>query len=128
MVERCPDKTEADGSIPSTLTHIFINLFLNNMGERGPGKKNYAERNERILSTIRRIVDSVIENGRLEQYMEEVEERVNYLKSKYADYNKRAVFHHLIGSTLTPGRTYIEEDFPGDDSVERFVNYLAGKY
>ena len=26
MVERCPDKTEVDGSIPSTLTRSFINI------------------------------------------------------------------------------------------------------
>ena len=52
MVERCPDKTEVDGPIPSMLTRIIIymNLELNTFREQvGPSFESKEKLNFRIL-------------------------------------------------------------------------------
>lgn len=62
-------------------------------------------------------------------FQDEILQRYNYLKSKYSDYADRTSLHVLIDSGLPASYPQaIEDDFPGEDSVEKFVNYLAEKY
>ncbi len=55
----------------------------------------------------------------------------NYLKGKYPDFNRYELYHALVGSNLfaDPGYSfYTQEDFPGDDSIEKFLNDLITEY
>ena len=60
----------------------------------------------------------------LEKITEFQDKLIKYIKDiriKYPDYEKYVVYHVLVGSTLPDGVTIIEDDFPGDDSVEKFL-------
>ena len=49
-----------------------------------------------------------------------------HLKETYPDAAHYRAYHALIGSTLRPEETgIIETDFPGDDSVVKFLESLA---
>lgn len=64
------------------------------------------------------------ESFSIEKLMEFQNKLVEYIKDiriKYPNYDKYVVYHVLIGSTLPDGVTIIEDDFPGDDSVEKFL-------
>ncbi len=50
-------------------------------------------------------------------------EFVKKLKEKYEDYQEYQLYHFLICST--PDRELSKIDFPGDDSVEKFINSLG---
>jgi hypothetical protein len=43
------------------------------------------------------------------------------LKEKYPDYQRYHVYHALSGSTVDAENAPIEEDFPGEDSAEAFL-------
>ncbi len=49
------------------------------------------------------------------------------LREKYPDYADRRAYHVLAGGRPRPGMRVIEEDFPGDDSVIRYLESLAGE-
>ncbi len=49
------------------------------------------------------------------------------LREKYPDYAERRAYHVLAGTRPRPDARIIEEDFPGDDSVIRFLESLAGE-
>lgn len=50
------------------------------------------------------------------------------LREKYPNFKNYTVYHTLIGSTIPAGVETVKEDFPGEDSVEDFVNSLIKKY
>lgn len=59
------------------------------------------------------------------------EELVKYIKEniriKYPNYANYVVYHILVGSTVLDDVELIEEDFPGDDSVEKFLEKCSEK-
>ena len=63
-----------------------------------------------------------------DRFQIELIEYVAYLRRKYADAEKYAMFHVLGGSSIDPKIGVTNEDFPGDDSVEGFLEKLAEKY
>ena len=87
-----------------------------------------SERNKRIQAIIESFYETLGEE-QLEQFLEEFTARVKYLRGKYPDHDQRTILHAVSfsGSYPSDGVT-IEDDFPGDDSVEKFVNHLAQKY
>jgi len=53
-------------------------------------------------------------------FYEELCDFAGELKKKYPDYFDYRLYHVLIGST--PWAPCLKIDFPGDDSVEKFIN------
>jgi hypothetical protein len=53
-------------------------------------------------------------------FLDFIEKKGNELRQKYSNANKYRTFHLLIGSTPAPGEC-TEFDFPGDDSLEKFL-------
>lgn len=52
------------------------------------------------------------------------------IKKRYPDSRRYRIFHILIGSGIPedfPKNEIIEEDFPGEDSVEKFLESLISK-
>lgn len=89
-----------------------------------------SERDQRIkdsmANTRKAFADS---KEKMYAFQDEIIKRYNYIKSRYPDYGKRIILHVLTGSGLSISETnVIEEDFPGEDSIEKFVDYLAKKY
>ncbi len=62
------------------------------------------------------------------EYMDEIVEFSKILEKKYPDTKKHIIFHDLIGSGMVSTDEVVYEDFPGNDSVEKFVANLAKKY
>lgn len=46
------------------------------------------------------------------------------LQSLHSDYYKHRLYHVLIGSTAPEGENMNENDFEGDDSIEKFLKGL----
>ncbi len=61
---------------------------------------------------------------------DQLSKRFLYLEKKYSPRaHSYAMFHALGGgSTIAPWMNVNENDFPGDDSVEKFLNILTEKY
>jgi len=95
--------------------------------EDEPKPVSYAERNQKIkniLSDLSRLAS--FED--LVKSQEEIKSFYDRLKVKYPDFNSHRILHVLIGSMGPSNSKITEDDFPGDDSVENFVNDLARKY
>ncbi len=56
---------------------------------------------------------------------EKIVEFAQVLRGKYEDFQDYLLYHVLIGST--PFHELPKVDFPGDDSVEKFIDSLWGK-
>lgn len=66
--------------------------------------------------------------GELESYDPKKGSFAGYLSQKYPeDYRKTLLFHVLAGSTIQKGLPIIKRDFPGEDSVEKFVEDLEAQ-
>lgn len=61
--------------------------------------------------------------------MEDIVIFTEHLKKKYPNYSKYRMYHKLISSTV-PKSMYgiIEGDFPGEYSIEKFIEHLREKY
>jgi len=55
---------------------------------------------------------------------EKVFEYTDEIKKKYPDYSKYRLWHLVIFSTIGKSMEITHFDFPGDDSVERFIKSL----
>jgi hypothetical protein len=56
-------------------------------------------------------------------------EHVKKIKTNYPNYSDYKIYHVLSGSTIRDSRTDVEEnDFPGEYSVENFLENLAREY
>lgn len=100
-----------------------------NTGQSKEKKLSPEARNQEIKDTVLRITEAALDlpDEELNNFQNEIVKRVSYLRGKYPDAQSRKVLHVLMNSdTDTPD--IVEEDFPGDDSVEKFVDYLAKKY
>ena len=61
-------------------------------------------------------------------YTEDIASHVSKLRSSYPDSQDYAILHMLIWSTLDPNKKCSYKDFPGDDSIEKFIDNLIVKY
>ncbi len=85
-------------------------------------------KNKEIKEKIEHLYSSITKEKRGAFYSEIIS-YAKYLQSKYPDHRKWEVFHVISFSTITPEMgELIKEDFPGEDSVEAFVNKLMSKY
>ena len=92
-----------------------------------------SERNQRIKDKMLIIVTSILNSEKKKEkiieFQNEIVTRVNYLKSKYPDCQNYTIIHALSGSSIYVSDTnIIEDDFPGDDSIEKFVDDLYKRY
>lgn len=85
------------------------------------------ERNQKIRDTLLKLTNLLgREYGHTVQ--PEIVQHSDYLKAKYPDCKRRSIYHAFIGSSIGKSDLIIDEDFPGDDSVVKFVEYLVEKY
>jgi hypothetical protein len=92
---------------------------------------------EKNAETLRTLFDLRLramhgEIGNLQGMEDEIGAFVDTLKKKYGNpgVEKYAMWHALAGSSIDPKREALisNDDFPGDDSVEKFVNDLVNRY
>ena len=100
--------------------------------------KQQSPESKKVYSPEKNQKFSALINGlRLKAYRTLHEEELNKelfvfdsrLKEKY-NVMQYAMIHSLRGSTVHEQleSTILYEDFPGEDSVEKFINYLVEKY
>lgn len=82
------------------------------VSDRDAIKARYSELAKQLLGKIDPI-----------EYHERRSALARRLQEKYPDAKNRAWYHWLIGSTPPPTAT--PEDFPGEDSVEHFLESLV---
>jgi len=96
-------------------------------GPLTPSKKN-----QRIYDIFSKLQMSAFDMSfeKMMDFQEKVAARAQYLKGKYPDWEKRAVYHILSGSGMSgkASSEVIEEDFPEEDSIEKFLSDLEAKY
>ncbi len=81
--------------------------------------------NQRLANIIGKLYES--KEGL--EIADKVGRHAEILRAKYPDYAKRTIFHTMGFSTFYPSdKVTIEEDFPGEDSVEAFVDGLVARY
>lgn len=73
---------------------------------------------------------NLLPQEKIRELIKEINDRAVYLQDKYPDHRKREVFHIISGSGFRYDQPpdLSQDDFPGDDSVELFVDSLAAKY
>jgi len=100
------------------------------MPEGQPDKEklvSFLERDRKIKDARLALFENAPE--KINKIWGEIAERIKYLKNKYDDYNDRAVFQALAGGSFSNTDPNInEEDFPGEDSVVKFVEDLEKEY
>ena len=88
----------------------------------------FSEGNQKIQKSLTNLF-SFFKGEKLLEVYEEVSRHAKLLREKYPDCNKRVFYHILIGSSLSSRMgPIIEDDFPGEDSVEKFIENLTEKY
>ncbi len=97
-----------------------------------PNLSQVQEQKDRIINIKNNIVLSItsLSNSeekldKLSKFQNAIIERADYLKRKYPNAVKYATFHYLIGSTPNMDSNTIYEDFPEEDSVEKFMTDLV---
>ena len=113
-------------------------IYNISMSEKGPNQNNPGPdksvlnsiRNQKIKDTMLNIDKSIVDLwDERENLSVEIESHANYLREKYPNIENYRVFHVFSGSTVRSKHlNLIEDDLPGDDSIEKFVDYLANKY
>ena len=92
--------------------------------------KNIIEKEKELRKRAEDLLGNLLEKHDMEKinkYQTDLMERVKYLQDKYPDSFKYVMLHALIGSTVHPD-IETKGDFPGEDSVEKFINLLEEKY
>lgn len=87
-------------------------------------ESEYTESSGSLADRIRRLQFIAMRRMDIRDYSKGIENFTAHLREKYPDYNIRRAYHVLIGSTMDPDADIIEEDFPGEDSVESFLQNL----
>ena len=97
-------------------------------------KKEQQEKSQFVLEKNKKM-EKIFENllfrvsgDNLMKLQDEIVSRVKYLRDKYPNYPKYRVYHIISGSTPSPDLEVLEDDFPGEDSIEVFLNHLNQKY
>jgi hypothetical protein len=74
------------------------------------------------IELLKRKRDEIFDD--LEKY-DKLAEFIGRLKAKYEDYQEYLLYHMFTGST--PPQELAKIDFPGDDSIEKFIDSLLSK-
>ena len=93
------------------------------------------EKDETLRNVLRNILTTLTDAGtksrnwdKISDFQSEIVTRVANLRSKYSNAENYTAFHTLMLSGVRPNSNNVNKDFPGDDSVEKFIDYLAEKY
>ncbi|MEK7539512.1 MAG: hypothetical protein AAB595_02665 [Patescibacteria group bacterium] len=98
--------------------------------EQKETKKIYSpEKNAEVSAMLGKLRLKVFNTPNGEQFFAEIEDFNAYLRKKY-NVMQYAMMHAFMGSTINPNREaeILYDDFPGDDSIETFVNNLVRRY
>lgn len=88
------------------------------MGER-------LENQEALISYCNELKTKAYKRG--EQFHDEMADFANQLLAKYPDAREYRMFHVLISSTPRKNEVFQKFDFPGEDSIAKFLEEEAGK-
>jgi hypothetical protein len=92
--------------------------------------KQTPDRNQEVKNKIINLYKT-LPKEKIREVYDAIAAHGNKIRSKYPECQRYEIFHALAGSTMDstakPGY-YIKEDFPGEDSIEEFVNNLVTKY
>lgn len=70
-----------------------------------------------------------LDDDRIDEYMADILKKDQDLKEKYGEeYKRYGSWHALVGSTIHNFSEIIADDFPGDDSVFKYIEILERKY
>lgn len=106
---------------------------IDSVPKKDPKIEN-AARNERVTMVLYEITEKLLDSESdphllaLNDFMHGRVVFVDYLKSKYPNAMHYIIMHILIGSTPRPDSQTMYGDFPGDDSIEKYVEGLLKKY
>ena len=78
---------------------------------------------ESVLADIKQKLNNVYRGKNIEEMHNRIAEFGYKLMDKYSDCRNYILFHVLIGST-PPSNATIKEDFPGEDSIIKFIKNL----
>jgi hypothetical protein len=82
----------------------------------------------KVHASLTEIIKNISDDD-LNKFMREKENFEKKLLAKYPNARQFAMFHALIGSSITNDMQIIGEDFPDEsDSVEGFINRSEYKY
>jgi len=84
------------------------------------GESQPEERGEEIAH-VREMLNELYNRKDGLAFYEAMVDKAVQLKSKYHDFNKYRLYHLLISSTPAEGQTFSEFDFPGEDSIIKFL-------
>ena len=104
-----------------------METLFKNTGKNSQEPMGFSEKAQRIKAVLLELYETTSTENVI-KIMDEIAEFQRRLVKKYPRAMDYALLHALIGSTLIKKGIYTYEDFPGDDSVEKFMNDLAEKY
>ncbi|MCX6701674.1 MAG: hypothetical protein NTX96_00570 [Candidatus Zambryskibacteria bacterium] len=84
-----------------------------------------APNEEVLLTELKTLLHEAQDEDRLKNtyyVQDEIVKKVKGLRKKYPDWQNYRVYHLLVGSDLLEPTKYF--DFPGDDSIEKFIRSL----
>lgn len=87
-------------------------------------EKGRAPEHERIMKDFLARKDALLVNASEDEQMEKfikMNDFGSYLDKKYPNARDYELWHVLVGSGISPRKNF---DFPGEDSVEKFLNDL----
>ena len=80
---------------------------------------------ESVTAKVKRLRKEVINHIGMEHfYIELLPPFADQLRQNHPDCGKYRIYHDLVGGTPREGDGIIEEDFPGEDSVVKFLESL----
>ena len=81
---------------------------------------------QRIMNARKILFTRELSGQQLMNLFQDIASRVDYLKSKYPNLTNYRALHALIGSSIHSSHSgIIEDDLPGDDSIEKFIKDLV---
>lgn len=95
-------------------------------GSQEGQKEHHVESQEEIAARLNLKVSQAFKSPTEQamQAMEDVAAFADRLKKKYPDYDSYQLFHVLSLSSQLEGVAFAHFDFPGEDSVQRFIEML----
>lgn len=89
-------------------------------GEAGFNPENLSqEQKEEIARSVKEKMIILARSRDVLSFHERLVDKAEELQAKYPDYDDYELYHLLIGSTV---RDRAKFDFPGSDSVEKFID------
>ena len=87
--------------------------------------ENFKKDFEFVLADIKQKLNNIYKRKNVFEMHNKIAEFGYKLMDKYPDCQKYILFHVLIGSTPPPSAVS-KDDFPGEDSIIKFVENLGG--